>query len=1158
MAETVWTTEQRAAVEHRGGDLLVSASAGSGKTSVLVAHILRLIEDDVDLDRLLIATFTNSAADEMRQRLTKEIDRRIRDGGPAARLRRQRMLIPQAVISTLDSFFGRIVRSHYQKLEIDPDFRIGDDGELKLLQIDAVDALFERKYKEADPAFFALVDAYGGDKTDEDLKEQVIGLHEFAQSAPDPVAWLNESVEEVSAGYEDRLIRLCAEEERAVLESVCGSLRPVLDDLKKEASAYVPVISAELARFESLVQASGHRAFIEGLKGLEYGRLPSIRNDKKTGTEIYAAALRSAVKDRIEKGRKRLCSADEDSVNRVARMAAVPLKAFADLAVEFGSDYYTAKTERNILDFSDVNHLALKLLREDPETAKELREGFSEIIIDEFQDINRLQEEILTLLSGGTDGRGNRYMVGDVKQSIYGFRMAEPDIFQDKYDRYGLPGAEGTRIDLNANFRSRKEVLDTVNAVFSRVMTPQSGRVDYRKNAMLVAGAKDYPDGGDRFRTELVTVEEAKSADLDPELLFIAQRIRALTDPADGLQIWDKDKKCTWTAQYRDIVILARSANAVAEDYVDTLRAMGIPAIANRKQGFFYAPEIRLLCDLLRVIDNPRQDIPLMAVLVSPMFGIGEDRILNLRLDHMGREPEGSLNDTLYDACLEGGDGEVRTALDTLARYRSYASYHSIHELLSMVLEDTGYLYYAAALTDGETRMANIDMLLERAIDFEKTSYSGIFQFNRYIELLKKYEIDYGEAEVISERENVVRILSIHKSKGLEYPVVFLAGCGRQFNQQDSRAAILRHPAYGIRADYIDPEENVKYSTISRGALAWFIERRSREEELRVLYVAMTRAREKLIITGKVKETKKKDLSAELFAGDDTLPGWYVFSPSTPLKLLQMALGIGPGNQIMSLTALEAEEDRRIKANLKERRELEVLDRDGVYDAPLRAQMEALQDFTYPYAGAAVNRIVYAVSDLKKKASAREVVIRAEGDEGAQDAAERGTAYHLMMCKADPERAGEILYLKELLAGLIRRGQIRPEIGADMRPELVRAFFTGPLGRRAAEAHREGRLYREKPFILSLPADRVDADNHPDDTVMVKGVIDCFFIEDDGIVLADYKTDRLRPGQERLLADRYRTQLVYYADALEDAFGRPVKEMYLYSFSLGKEIEVKR
>ena len=1164
MAATKWTTEQQQAISHRDGDLLVSASAGSGKTAVLIAHILDLIEDgdkNVDLDRLLVATFTNAAADEMRQRLAKGIDDRIAAGGPAARLHRQRLLIPQASISTLDSFFIRTVRSHYQRLDIDPDFRIADEGELKLLQADVIDALFEQKYGGEDPAFFALVDAYGDDRSDEDLKDQVIALYTYSRSAPDPEQWLTDGVSHVEDGFGDPVVLRYLQEEAETFAALCAAEMPVLQRLKNENSKLMPAIADDVNMFERLSQIEDPRAFAAAVQSVSFTALPRILNAKKTPTERMTVELRNAIKARVKKTTDRIGRTDVQSIDRIAAKTAAPMRMFAQLAVEFGRAFYAAKLDRNILDFSDVNHLTLKLLRENADIAKELRQRFQEIIIDEFQDINRLQEEILTLLSGDADGRHDRFMVGDVKQSIYGFRMAEPDIFQDKYERFDGDDAAGTRLDLNKNFRSRPEVLDAVNAVFSRVMTPEAGRVDYRNNAMLTAGAQEYTDGGAAYCAELLTIQEDKDTGIDPEMRMIAGRILELTDPMTGLDIWDKEEKRSRKAQFRDVVILSRAANAVAEDYVNALRACGIPAVANRKQGFFAAPEIRLLCDLLRVIDNPRQDIPLMAVLVSPLFRIDEDRLLNLRLDQRQRLPEGTLQGTLYDACLESRDADIEKVLADLARYRQFACGHTIHELISLILEETGYGYYAAALTDGAARQANIDMLLERALDFESTSYSGIFQFNRYIELLKKYEIDFGEAEVVSSQDNVVRILSIHKSKGLEFPIVILAGCSKQYSRQDTRSVILRHPAYGIRADYIDAAENVRYAALARSAMAYFTERRNREEELRILYVAMTRAREKLILTGKTAQKENDEPETDLFDPDAPLPGWYVFAASTILDVVTKAIGTGnPHIMVRNITMPETEEaeDRRLAELVRERAELESLDPQAVYDPALQERLAALERFAYPFAGATQNRMVYAVSDLKKKGTERTVQIRAEGDEGADEAARRGTAYHLMMAKADPERATEILYLKELLADLIRKGQLEPGIGADMRPELVRAFFAGPLGRRAAAAHAEGRLYREKPFILSLPANGVDATNSPEDTVMVKGVIDCFFLEDDGIVLADYKTDRLDPGQEQVLADRYRMQLVYYADALETAFKQPVKEMVLYSFSLGKAIEVKR
>ena len=1171
MAATERTIEQRQVISHRDGDLLVSASAGSGKTTVLIEHVMELILDEehpVDVDRLLIATFTNAAAEEMRERLAKVLDERIRQQPEdAACLRRQRLLIPHAHISTLDSFFGRLVRDHYQKLEIDPDYRIGDDGELKLLKNDVADALFEKKFKEADQGFFALVDTYAKDKSDKDLKDQLIRFHQFAQSSPDPREWIKKSAAGVAAGLEDPVLKDYVRLKKQELQSMADCLAHAQD--QPLDASILTTLEKDREVLQRLIDTRDTADFFRTLDSSGFGNFKGPKLNQRTDVEWAVADLRKTIKGKLDAFSKSQGLQNPEMINEMAADLAVPLQAFADLALSFDSDYSEAKQEQNILDFNDVNHLALKLLRENDDITEELRESFEEIIIDEFQDINRLQEEILSLLSKTAEGRGNRFMVGDVKQSIYGFRMAEPDIFQDKYESFSPEeGAPRRKIDLNANFRSRRGVLDAVNAVFSRIMMPECGRVDYQNNAMLQYGAQYYEEApDDRYRAELMLIEKQEDQVSDPEILAIARRIRDLVDRQNGLAIYDKQEGRMRRAEYRDVVILARAAGAVSADYVAALRAEGIPAIADKKTGFFNAPEIMLLTNVLRIIDDPRQDVPLMAVMVSPMFGLGEDLILNLKLDYMASNPSGTLNDTLYDACLAGEDPGLKRFLEKLDRFREYASHHSIHELITLILEETGYLYYASALTDGAVRRANVEMLLERAIDFESTSYSGIFQFNRYLEQLKKYEIDYGEADVISQQDNVVRVMSVHQSKGLEYPIVILADSSHQYNMKDSQKDIPHHPSYGIRADYIDRERNLKIKTLSKDALAAFLNRRTLEEEMRILYVAMTRAREKLIITGKVEEKKEDKKSAKegstmetLWQGNGPLPSWLVFSKKNDLDLIRLA--VGRENPAFIINTFgendrKSGEEQHVRGILQDRKEMEALDPRQVYDAELKARLDAIEGYVYPWQGATVNRRVYAVSDLKKKASDREIVIRAEGDEGAEDAAKRGTAYHLLMSKVDPERGTEILYIKEQLTKLMQQGQIDPLIGAQMHPEWIRSYFTSAIGKRTAEAWKEGRLYREKPFILGKPADEVDPSNSPEDMVMIKGVIDNFFLEDDGIVLIDYKTDRIRPGEEQVLADRYRTQLIYYAAALENAFKRPVKEMYLYSFVLGKVIEVR-
>ncbi len=940
-----FTKEQQETIDARNASILVSAAAGSGKTAVLVERIIQMVKDPVhpvDIDRLLVVTFTSAAAAQMRERISQALSDAVDEHPENAHLTRQLTLIHHAQITTIDSFCLYLIRNHFDEIGLDPDFRVADEGEVRLLKRDVLDEMLEEyfargaessgedsaagdgsrpseaeegretgKGSETDGScagsFQEIVEYFSPQGNDKRLEEQLLSLYEFAMSYPWPEEWLQEHQKDydVPGGGLDACPWV--EELKSYVKTQLSEAAQLLEQalsLCREPDGpymYLDTLLEDQERVEELSHAENFSELYEGFSSLSFGRISS-KKDVAVSQEKRERAkeLRGTVKDLFTGLKEKYFYASAEAQEERMRACAPFVKELLELTLDFCHRFSEKKRERGILDFHDMEHLALQILisREDGKlsatrTARQLRETYEEIMIDEYQDSNLVQEYLLLSISGEEDGRYNRFMVGDVKQSIYKFRLARPELFMEKFDRYrrletaeepgtaengaaqGKTAQSGSvcerRIDLKKNFRSRRQVTDSVNEVFSCLMGKDLGGVAYDADAALYPGAVfPDPEMEDPYRTEVLLCVPGEDGmeEKEREAMAVAGRIRELVG---RLPVVDSETKQLRPARYSDMVILLRSPSGWDETFKKVLETCGIPVYISSRTGYFAATEVQTVLNFLRVLNNPLQDIPLFGVLKSPAAGFSDREIALIR----AKKEKGRLYESLCACAQEGQEAGKKTEeaelcakaqafLTLLERFRNYAVYLPIHELIREFLEQTGYLYTASALPGGEQRRANLEMLLSKAESFEKTSYFGLFHFIRYMEQVEKYDIDYGEASLQDENADTVRIMSIHRSKGLEFPVCFVSGLGKRFNMQDIAKPVIVDMDLGIGLDYVDSVLRMKRGTLKKNVMAGKLQRDSLGEELRVLYVAMTRAQEKLILTGGLKAERAEKLKEEM------------------------------------------------------------------------------------------------------------------------------------------------------------------------------------------------------------------------------------------------------------------------------------------------------
>ena len=1288
-----FTPEQQRVIELHNSNILVSAAAGSGKTAVLVERIIRMIcdgEHPADIDRLLIVTFTNAAAAEMRERIAAGIIARLEADPGNEHIQKQSALLHNAQITTIDSFSLFLIRNHFNEIGLDPDFRVADEGEIKLLQQEVLAQLLEDAYAgnfvpeealtsregygnegtvpemEAPEQFHACVEYFCPGGRESVLEQHILNLSRYAGSFPWPAEWLEERKNDYAAGDMEALVcsdygQYLTERVNRTVEGCLEKLREVkrLCELPDGPYMYGELTEAEIEQLERLTSCKDLEEQAAKVPAVTFARLPSKKDDSvDPAKRELAKAIRNSVKDTLSDLSESYFKTPLELAVEQGKACREPLRMLLDLVLEFDRRLLAAKQERHLIDFSDMEHYALQILlkREKVEetggtgtdhaetkyrivpsdVAMEYRQYFQEILIDEYQDSNLVQEYLLSAISGEEEGRYNRFMVGDVKQSIYKFRLARPELFLEKYDTYQETG-DLCRIDLAKNFRSRIQVVDAVNGVFSRIMSREIGGIAYDDKAALYPGAV-YPAQEDpAYGSELLLIRKPEKGEREEsgigeqhaegagvlvdydnvrqlEALAIAARIKQLKG---SLKVMEKSTGELRPVRYSDMVILLRTTSGWDEEFKKILEQQGIPVYITSKTGYFGALEVQELLQFLRVLDNPRQDIPLFGVMQSVFGGFTQEEIAQIR---SGGEGHSRKRMTLYEALKEvaqsgrtveegeeisagesaGEEAELSQKADTflqrIGHYRDLTPFTSIRDLLQRILDDYDYLNYVTALPAGSKRRANVEMLLTKASAFEKTSYFGLFHFIRYMEQLEKYDVDYGEADTLDENADVVRIMSIHKSKGLEFPVVFVSGLSKRFNMQDANQSLIVDMDLGVAVDYVDSVRRIKNKTLRRTVLSAKMKEDNLAEELRVLYVALTRAREKLILTAVLDKADEKWELAQM-TGQERLTYLDFCEAGSYMDFL---LPILPqtGIAVKTLRTEDlAVEELREQLRMGDRREqLRLIacgetTLTGDLEENERKLMYLRERFAYQYPHPGLQKLYTktTVSELKIAAMAekdeaafhtfeeKEVVPYIPGFRREQEkvsGAVRGNAFHRTMelldftylftesglftgCPNNYEEYRRGLD-KNRLQNRLEEFLQRETISLRLKEEYAKAvslpkilnFLEQELAYRMWRAQEQGLLYREQPFVLGIDAKRLDPDLPEGEKVLIQGIIDVFFIEDGEIVLLDYKTDVI--DSLEALWNRYNVQIQYYEEALTKLMQMPVKERILYSFYLEK------
>ena len=1330
----LWTEEQKAVIAHREGNLLVSAAAGSGKTAVLVEHVLSLIlEENASLSSLVLMTFTEAAAEEMKERIKKRLEEHLQKGYDK-RILREIALLPTANISTIHAFCKRLIEENYAGLSIDAHFRIGDTGEMSLLQSDIMEELLEEEYERKEESFLAFVDQFSMGKKDKGIEELILKLYNLASAMPFPKAYLQGLLEEDAHSRREKWEKDLYEDMKSRLKNLSLLYEDALD-LCREPNGpieYEERILEERNQCLALANADTLEDLVRGLENLSFGRLKST---KAEGKELVKS-LRERGKKTLKTWQENYRLLPKELEEEVEEKGQKRILELVRLCLLFLERYQKEKEERAVLDFSDLEHFALKLLYKDGEDksieeeaeieaeeeigvdaeieeeakieadveteykievgkdgakeigrgkersvrysalADELAKSYREILVDEYQDSNLVQEYIVRALSQERFGQPNVFQVGDVKQSIYRFRMARPELFLEKYHEESYP-----KIFLRKNFRSDEGVLSAVNTLFFKIMKKDFGGIEYDlENSLFLGkvrteearqeessgenqGEEDKAQSGEehkeksegeapitgkqrRDQTELLLLELEKTASTGEEgdegdskeesNSSSNSASDSDSNSSSGKSFSKLELECKMIAAkvrellekgyaYKDMVILLRSPHGVSREMVDIFGKEGIPAYAELKTGYYSAVEVETVLSFLAIIDNPRQDIPMAAVLRSPLFSFTDEELGEIVL------AKGGLYEKPYDKSKENAvnlslqaEKALPPALEEkwqnfqgkLERYRRLSRSLRLHSLLSLIYEETDYYNYVRALPLGEKRQANLDQLLEDAKQFEKGSYSGLFHFIRYIEKVKKQEQDQGEATVFSEKDDLLRIMSIHHSKGLQFKVVFLSQLHKTFNKMDSKAKMLMDAELGLAADYLDLETRIKYPSLHKIAIKEKGERESLGEELRVLYVAMTRAEEKLILTGVCKNEEdlikkfpvQERLSLEDIRGATSYLAWILMAYSRSFfestKTGEIAL------RFVSKEDLEENEGKAMGEAISfEKKLYEFLGKERE-KTEAEKLMEEHFSYAYPYEKSTHRNPKYSVSLLKMKAM--EEHGERLGEQLGSEIGQEGKAVAPEWDEEKIERAGEIVEELESLehctkgkgesntetrqqakekpdSPLIQKMKaegknigavigdsyhhalafydyskdisqlsefLSPEEYGLLNQEKLKKFLDSPLGRLFAKAYKENTLYREQHFMQEVEYEKLFPEDGGENVekVILQGIIDAFIMEEEGIILVDYKTDRVKDGEE--LRNRYQKQIDLYSEALEQILGKKVKRRVLYSFSLGEEVDL--
>ena len=1181
-----YTKEQEQAIFLRGKNIMVSAGAGAGKTRVLVSRMAELIMDKehpIEADRFLVMTFTNAAAAEMKERIGTELEERLEKDPDNLYLRKQIRKIRQADISTIHSFCNHLIRTHYNELAIDPSFRIGEEGELFLLRQQAVEQVLEEAYASGRESFLQFVEAYAPGKNDTVLEEMIEDLYHFSRSFPNADGWFEKTGKEAAIlagkdGWDTSaavtlLLSKAQKESLQIQEELYQLLESVTEDSPEKYTGLLQEIKEYI---DSLTQAKDYNSYYKVLSQKSISSFPRA-SQKEKEWELYEEVkeFHQKVREQINSQKENVFTTPAEELQREAAVIYPLLEEYMALTKRFAEIYFLCKKEKNVYDFDDLEHFALELLVESydkqgeaqpSETAKELSKKYKMIFVDEYQDTNLVQETILEMLLNKK--HNSLFTVGDVKQSIYRFRQARPDLFLRRKDQYISQVDAGVSIELREKFRSAPGVLTFTNYIFSQLMEKEFGGVDYNEKTALRPG-----DGGPMMQDEetseiLFFQKDSASAlkevpeDILAESAVICKRIKELIE--EGYH-------------YGDMVILLRSGAGRMEPMAEFLEQEGIPVSCDNKTGYFQTREITVMLNYLSIVDNIYQDIPMASVMLSSIGKFTEEELVKLRV--LIEEPVRGKY-TLYDFMRlymqEGTEEElkkkIRDFLMDLLYFRQQKKEQPLSTLLWDIYERTGFYYDVQLMPDGEKRKENLLMLLKKAEDYEKTVFKGLFYFNRYMKQLKSYEIEMGEAGTSMEEEDVVKIMTIHKSKGLEFPVVFVSGLSKKFNRMDLNKAVLCHPELGIGMECVNTTLRFHHPSLMKKAIQEKAWKDTLEEEMRILYVAMTRAKRKLILTGLI---KSEELEAGMRASIQAQK-WRAGSMMDWILPI-MAEQFQNTDKIWLKARLFSWSDIEELFNAREREEAAFSYRhfmEEYVEGQDSSLIKKAFSHVYPNMEATKWKRKYSVSELKSLSQItlpNEESVVYEPDEEERiipqflkeereevGGAAKGTIVHKIM---EMLPFAKIQTKKQLFDWITDLEQNYPEskqISAKWLYRGIEAFLFSEQGEKIRKMDEAGKVKKELPFTVGLPVSLINQDTEAEDTVVVQGVIDACADMGNHLCLIDYKTDQIKEGEEQQLLDRYGNQMLYYKAALEQILEKRVSEIYLYSFSLKKFISVEK
>ncbi len=1202
MSSVKWTNEQKDAIYEKGTNILVAAAAGSGKTAVLVERIInKILNENIDIDKLLVVTFTNAAASEMRQRVLDAIYKELEEEPENEKLLKQVTLLNKSSICTIDSFCLEVVRNNFYELEnLSPNFRIADTTEIELLKEEKLEELFEKKYEEENKDFSKLINTYTSYRDDKPLKDLILKIYNYIQSNPFPEKWLNEKIEMFN--LEEKIEENFAETiwGKELIQEIEDSLIDSISTLQVQAKRLV--CEPELEKFYQTI--INDIDMLERLKNnlknwdkayelnqnIKFITWPRQKVDSIIKDEVKQ--VRDDVKKKLSKVLDKILICDSKQANQdIFDMYNILLK-LKNIILEFDEEFTKSKRERNIVDFNDIEHFALKiLLTEQGEpsiVAKMYQEKFEEVAIDEYQDSNLVQEYILNAVSRGN----NIFTVGDVKQSIYKFRQARPELFLEKYNKYKRKQEKETntdniKIQLFKNFRSRENVLEFTNLIFQDIMSSILGNIEYNEEEYLNLGA-NYKSINQDLKTQIdiidvaevdelqkdqenETQDEERIENIELEARFVANKIKQIID--SKYQVWDKDLEKFRDIKYKDIVILLRSTTNTAPIFEKEIINLEMPVFSDSSQEYLDSIEIQTIMCLLKIIDNPMQDIPLVTVLRSSIGKFTDDDLVQIRLSDKYDNFYTCMKKAIIDVDIKLKE-KIKRFLSNIDNWRKEQEYLSLDELIWKIYMDTSFYNYVGLMPNGQLRQANLKMLFQKAKQYESANFKGLYNFINFIEKIRLSSGDLGSAKLISENEDVIRIMSIHKSKGLEFPVVFLSSTGKQFNLMDLNENVLLHQEMGIGVKYIDYDMQVQYDTLSKAAIRNKIFVETLSEEMRILYVALTRAKEKLIITGVSKDFEKENkkmieqknqyekqnnkIHPILVKKYKKYLDWILLVYNYEKQNLKANLNIYKKQDVIKgFKKLEKEEFDVIK--LLENKE---------YNNKYIQEIDEKLNYSYPEKIATIIPTKASVTNLKKKVmeeknnyeiNSNEEIIDFEKpqflkteDDIKLTGAEKGTLVHLCLQKLDIKQDYDLNKVKQLIQDLVSKQIITQSEADNINPLKILQFTKSNIWKEVKDAKE---VYREKPFYINIPAKDI-YEEEIQENILVQGIIDLYYInKNDELILVDYKTDYVEKGKEIELVNKYKNQLNIYEKALEKALNKKVTKKYIYSVYLGKILE---